>query len=259
MRPTFSAASSSVETKCDAMDGKKSGVDQEACRRRDWCVSRRSWIRVSLWIAVSVVTLGFISISIFFIVFCSILLFSSESKGPCMVLIYRLGYYRKATMSRCVPTDSRLTRDIVKASISKNVDELEPMNIASLSLLALEVAVGLVYGIICCARKACADSRRQRRGEANDPHDPRDFFEMQLRWISLSSFCFHFRWSHFSWMVNFYFFQSGSAWWRLYRRRRCWCCCLISDYSLSVNLLLFHLSAMTSSFLISLRRINFNN
>ena len=98
-----------------------------------------------------------------------------------MVLIYRLGYYRKATMSRCVPTDSRLTRDVVKATISKNVDELEPMNIASLCLLALETAVGLIFGIVYCARKACGDTRRRRRGEDDDPHDPRDLFEMQLR------------------------------------------------------------------------------
>ena len=100
-----------------------------------------------------------------------------------MVIIYRLGYYRRATMSRCVPMDSRLTRDIVKSTISKNVDELEPMNIASLCLLALEMVVGLIFGISYCARRVCGASQRRRREEANDPHDPRDFFEMQLRLV----------------------------------------------------------------------------
>ena len=105
----------------------------------------------------------------------------SESKGPCMVLIYRVGYTRRATMSRCVPVDSRLTRDFMKKAISKNVDELEPMNIASLSLLALEVGVGLVLGISFCARKICGASRRRNRDRADDPNDPRDLFEMRLR------------------------------------------------------------------------------
>ena len=105
----------------------------------------------------------------------------SESKGPCMVLIYRVGFVHRATMSRCVPVDSRLTRDFMKKAISKNVDELEPMNIASLSLLALEVAVGLVLGISICARKICGASRRRNRDRANDPNDPRDRFEMLLR------------------------------------------------------------------------------
>ena len=105
----------------------------------------------------------------------------SESKGPCMVLIYRLGYYRRATMSRCVPVDSRLTRDFVQSAISKDVDELEPMGIASLCLLGLETVVGLIFGVVYCARRACGASQRRRREEANDPHDPRDLFEMQLR------------------------------------------------------------------------------
>ena len=100
-----------------------------------------------------------------------------------MVLIYRLGYYRRATMSRCVPVDSRLTRDFLKNAISENVDELEPMNIAQLALLGIEILVGLVFGIVFCVRHCVAAVRGTRPGQAADAHDPRDYYEMRLRYV----------------------------------------------------------------------------
>ena len=135
-----------------------------------------------------------------------------------MVLIYRLGYYRRATMSRCIPADSRLTRDLMQNAISKNVDELEPMNIASLCLLAFETLVGLVVGVIYCLRRSCVATPRGRRAEADDLHDPRDFFEMQLRLVfrRLSFYILFFLvFMYFFFarliLVLIFLFQSGST------------------------------------------------
>ena len=109
--------------------------------------------------------------------------FSRPENGPCMIIVFRVPYQTEtASFTRCLPVDNRLTRDVLKESIVKDISDVagdvadvavdvqqnENYNLAAVSLLATEFFIATLVGIIvaakkyCCVRHTCGHPHTER-------------------------------------------------------------------------------------------------
>ena len=100
-----------------------------------------------------------------------------------MLIVFRIPYQTDtASFTRCLPVDSRLTRDALKESIAVDVQDNERYNLTAVTLLSLEFFIATIVGIVVAAKKYCCV--RHTCGQTHAPGF-RGFFS---RYISLILF-----------------------------------------------------------------------
>ena len=109
----------------------------------------------------------------------------SEENGPCMLVVYRMAYYRSAGLSRCVPMNAHFLRNTVQEIISDDVNQTEEYGIVTVALVVIEFVIGVSFGIAFCLKnRSTADPthRDSRRLPCDGMHtrDPRDAFAARL-------------------------------------------------------------------------------
>ena len=73
-----------------------------------------------------------------------------------MLIVFRIPYQTEtASFTRCLPVDSRLTRDALKESIAADVQDNERYNLTAVTLLALEFFIATIVGSSIAAKKYC--------------------------------------------------------------------------------------------------------
>ena len=120
-----------------------------------------------------------------------------------MIIIFRVPFQSElASFTRCLPLDSRLTRDSLKESIAEDVQQNETYNLTAVTLLAIEFFVAMVVGCIvagkkyCCVRHTCGRPRTDRFG---------GFFSRSMS-LQFSNFSdrFFMMWTEFYFLVDFW-------------------------------------------------------
>ena len=86
--------------------------------------------------------------------FCFKFLLPYRPQGPpCTVLIFTVPYHGKASCTKCLPIDQRLTRDLLEESILEEVDSLEESSIAAIGICIFETVVVLSLLVASCVKR----------------------------------------------------------------------------------------------------------
>ena len=67
-------------------------------------------------------------------------------------------FYNKASCTRCLPLDSRLTRDLVQETIADEVDGVEESSLAALALVIIDTIV-VIATLVALLLKRLPDPR----------------------------------------------------------------------------------------------------
>ena len=104
----------------------------------------------------------------------------SDDAGPCMLVVYKMAYYRTASISRCVPMNADFLRNTVQEIISEDVNQTEEYGIVSVVLIGLELGVGVIFAASYCLRKDSNGETDHHHGCRPAVRDPRDAFQATL-------------------------------------------------------------------------------
>ena len=88
-----------------------------------------------------------------------LLLFSFEDGRPCLVIVFRMPWFQKPSLTKCLPMDSRLVKDHLKSRIGEDVDHVEEISGAGLALNVVELLVLLFIVFAACAKSYSAVQR----------------------------------------------------------------------------------------------------
>ena len=77
----------------------------------------------------------------------------SRYGGPCFLIVYNLPIYNRPSMTRCLPLDSRLTRNSLEETIAADVDSMEEAEYAALTLLASVLVLVISTIVAKCVKR----------------------------------------------------------------------------------------------------------
>ena len=87
---------------------------------------------------------------------------------PCYLIVFKMPYFKSASMTRCVPLDSRFVKDHLKVQISDDVDHVEELSGAGLALNAVELGL-LIFIIIAALVKSYSALQQARANHHRSP------------------------------------------------------------------------------------------
>ena len=87
------------------------------------------------------------------------MLLHSFDGRPCLVIVFRMPWFQKPSLTKCLPMDSRLVKDHLKSRISEDVDHVEEISGAGLALNVVELLVLLFIVFAACAKSYSAIQR----------------------------------------------------------------------------------------------------
>ena len=90
--------------------------------------------------------------------FAFFFIFNRPKGPPCTVILFTVPFYNKASCTRCLPLDSRLTRDLVQETIADEVDGVEESSLAALALVIIDTIV-VIATLVALLLKRSPDPR----------------------------------------------------------------------------------------------------
>ena len=72
---------------------------------------------------------------------------------PCMVILFTVPFHGKASCTRCLPIDDRLTRDALGEAVLQEVDGVEESAIAAIGICVFETLVVLSLLVATCVKR----------------------------------------------------------------------------------------------------------
>ena len=70
-----------------------------------------------------------------------------------MIVLFTVPYHGKASCTKCLPIDERLTRNLLEESILEEVDSVEESSIAAIAICAFETLVVLSLLVASCMKR----------------------------------------------------------------------------------------------------------
>ena len=83
-----------------------------------------------------------------------------------MVILFTVPFHGKASCTRCLPVDSRLTRNALEESILQEVDSVEESAIVAIGICVFETLVVLSLLVASCVKRF----EKPRLSGAHDTH-----------------------------------------------------------------------------------------
>ena len=94
--------------------------------------------------------------------------FRSFDDRPCLIIVFKMPWFNKPSMTRCLPMDTRLLKDHMKKQISGDVDHVEEISGAGLALNVVELSV-LLFIIVAACVKSYTALQRSRMSNVSSP------------------------------------------------------------------------------------------
>ena len=110
-------------------------------------------IYVDFW-ALVIDRVRFVALLSFTIIFFFSFCLSYRPHGPpCTIVLFTVPYHGKASCTKCLPIDERLTRNLLEESILEEVDSVEESSIAAIAICAFETLVVLSLLVASCMKR----------------------------------------------------------------------------------------------------------
>ena len=72
---------------------------------------------------------------------------------PCTVILFTVPYHGKASCTKCLPVDERLTRNMLEETILDEIDGVEESSIAAIGICIFETIVVLSLLVATCVKR----------------------------------------------------------------------------------------------------------
>ena len=89
----------------------------------------------------------------FFLILRCFIHLCSPGGPPCTVILFTVPFHGKASCTRCLPIDDRLTRNALEESILQEVDGVEESSIAAVGICIFETLVVLSMLVATCVKR----------------------------------------------------------------------------------------------------------